>query len=91
MSPNDLFTAKELSEKMMRGIQNDFMVGIFEPNQITCFSDLHDFVDANSYGGLFNPDCPFDVSSDRDMAIINEAQNMVDIELRKGDLQQMFQ
>lgn len=49
---------------------------------IGSFSDLHDYVDANCYGGLCDDDYPFVIASDDDPS--DAIQNAVDAWLRAG-------
>src|SRR4051812_46983495 len=41
------------------------------PDTVTTFAQLHDHVDANGYGGFFDPDCPFDAGKDEDADRMN--------------------
>ena len=43
---------QERIARAKREIQEDISVGNI-PTTITCFSDLHEYVDANGYGGFF--------------------------------------
>jgi hypothetical protein len=54
------------------------------PTTVASFSELHDYVDANEYGGLCTDACPFDCGSDADADVVNEAQTTVSLWLRRG-------
>jgi hypothetical protein len=56
------------------------------PQSVGSFSELHDHVDANGYGGLF--DVPFDSASDRDTKLINDLQDAVDVWIKAGGVYQ---
>lgn len=46
-----MITAVELAERMKAEILQDVKAGIV-PSTVSEFAELHDFVDANCYGGL---------------------------------------
>lgn len=52
------------------------------PVTVRSFSDLHDYVDANEYGGLCTEACPFQPDSQHDTDIVNKAQGIVDLWLK---------
>lgn len=86
--------AQDLASKMMAEIEEDFATGIL-PHQVNTFSQLHDHVDANCYGGLCEDDTfnsLIERFGGRDehegmpqgmIDLINEAQNIVDLWLRQ--------
>ena len=47
------------------------------PQTVLTFSDLHDYVDANEFGGFCDPRCTLDVGADRDCAFVNDAQDAI--------------
>lgn len=47
------------------------------PQDVRTFSDLHDYVDANEFGGFCDPRCTLDVGEDRDCAFVNDAQDAI--------------
>ena len=52
---------------------------------VESFSELHDFVDANEYGGLCDPSTPqgsLDVGSEHGAALVNALQGSVDAALK---------
>lgn len=57
---------------------------VMTADRIESFSDLHDFVDANCYGGLCDDDYPFVIGSDEDPA--NEIQDAIDQWIKGGGL-----
>jgi hypothetical protein len=52
------------------------------PTSVTTFAELHDHVDANWYGGLF--DLEIDPSDDEQVEFGNDLQNRLDAWLRAG-------
>lgn len=76
-------TATELSSRMKTEILFDIQQGVV-PSNVRTFSALHDYVDANGYGGLFDDECPLDVGNDEDFAITCEAQEIVHQWLKGG-------
>lgn len=77
------WTAEALAGRMQADILKDIHEGRV-PSTVSGFEDLHDYCDANEYGGLCDSDCPLKVSRDADVAIINAAQNLVNDWLAKG-------
>jgi hypothetical protein len=67
----------DLAARMLRQIQDDVSYGIV-PADVTGFADLHDHVDANGYGDLYDTDYPHDV--------IDAAQRIVDAAIIAGAL-----
>lgn len=76
MTPN-LWTVEAIVERMKAEITADLESGRV-PAKVASFADLHDYVDANEYGGLCSEECPFDAGTDADADIINRAQEIVD-------------
>ena len=70
--------------RMKSEIRNDAENGII-PRDIAGFSHLHDFVDANEYGGF----CEGDYDSMRDDDGINAAQNAIDAWIKSGALREV--
>ena len=46
----DMITAEELADRMKADILEDVIEGVV-PRSVSSFSELHDYVDANTYGG----------------------------------------
>ena len=77
---------------MKIGIANDIQIGLVPPT-VKCFADLHNYVDANEYGGfcvdeyagllteLFGTDERGGMSQDN-IDFINEAQGAIDTWMR---------
>jgi hypothetical protein len=81
------WTVNTLAERMRTEILADVdRVGGRVPATVRSFSQLHDLVDANKYGGLTDADCPFDAGSDADASIVNAATALVDGWLARGGL-----
>ncbi len=77
---NDKDTA--IVELAKREILNDIVVGVI-PATVFCFGELHDYVDANGYGGL--DDEVFNEGDiEADMGRANEIQGAVDAWIRCG-------
>lgn len=66
-------------ERAKREILED-IVSMRVPSNIASFSELHDFVDANEYGGLCDPDAYGDESTD----FVIDVQDAVDAWIRAG-------
>lgn len=47
------------------------------PQTVLAFADLHDYVDANEFGGFCDSRCTLDVGADRDCRFVNDAQDAV--------------
>jgi hypothetical protein len=77
MTPQDLSTR---IERAKREILDDILKGTV-PVTVTTFAALHDYVDANGYGGAFEPDAP-----DSDDDIWNALQSALDLWLRDGGI-----
>lgn len=83
-----MITLSETIARMKREIRDDVRLGRV-PDNVKSFAELHDYVDANEYGGLFCEDSvvahlnsQFGRGPDDDMPaamvdFINEAQNVV--------------
>ena len=82
MATND-WTLEAIVARMKGEIKDDMASGLI-PRRTRSFSKLHDYVDANEYGGLCADDCPLDAGSDADCDLINAAQAEIDLWLRKG-------
>ena len=65
--------AKELANRIICDIRADFADGTVPEEEIRSFSDLHDHVDANTYGGI----CEW-ATGRYDIETIDMAQNIVD-------------
>lgn len=83
------FSVEAAIERSKREILADLAEGVVNSkgetmtaDKITSFSDLHDYVDANEYGGLCDDDWPFVIGSDEDPA--GEIQDAIDQWLRAG-------
>jgi len=74
--------AEGLAELMKTGIRADIAAGTI-PAAVGSFAALHDYVDANLYGGL-DDDVRWDLSSNEVMDLINEATAIVDRWLATG-------
>lgn len=71
---------QETIELGKREIQNDIDAGTVPPT-VQSFSELHDYVDANYYGGAFEQ--PFD-GSDEACHFWNQVQTALDEWIKKG-------
>lgn len=60
------------------------------PADVGSFGDLHDHVDANTYGGICDDDGPWAVVLDDDegVAAVNEVQGAVDAWIRGGGIRE---
>lgn len=67
---------QSLIERIKEEIIEDALDGTV-PATVRDYSELHDFVDANGYGGLFDDDCPLGVGSQEDVDVINAATDAV--------------
>jgi len=76
---------KSLIERIRAEVIEDALDGTI-PSTVRDFSELHDFVDANEYGGLCDDECPFKASSQADTDIINDAQDAISGWLHRGGL-----
>jgi len=76
---------KSLIERIRAEVIEDALDGTI-PSTVRDYSELHDFVDANGYGGLFDDDCPLKAGSQADMDIINDASDSVSGWLHRGGL-----
>jgi len=70
-------------ERAKREILSDLRRGVIPANTVTSFSELHDYVDANEYGGLCD-DLDGSMSQDEWLAWGNDVQASVDKWLRAG-------
>ena len=71
-------------ERAKREVLDDIASGTVPPT-VKTYSELHDFVDANYYGGAFESDIPDDgPSQDLHLAFWNRVQAEVDAWLRAG-------
>lgn len=68
-------------ERAKREIRSDVISGLV-PANVDSFSSLHDFVDANGYGGFFKEGV-FDLLG---MDATNEIQNSVDVWIKSGGI-----
>ena len=71
--------------RMRREIEEDVAIRVV-PRSVRSYSQLHDFVDANGYGGYFNDDAPDLTADDWALAERNAAADTVDAWLRNGGL-----
>jgi hypothetical protein len=71
--------------RMQREILTDIRSGRV-PATVADYSELHDYVDANEYGGACetDPDVVFDGFTDEQVTFWNAAQGIVDKWLRAG-------
>lgn len=70
--------------KRMKGeILGDILNGDVPPS-VASFSELHDHVDANTYGGFCDDDFPLDMSDVSQVEAINDCQHEVDEWLKQG-------
>lgn len=74
-------STEQLVARMKREILEDMQAGIV-PVTVDSFSKLHDYVDANMYGGIDALD--IDWNSDEGCALLNRAQNAVGQWLKNG-------
>lgn len=72
-------TLDALIKRMKAEILSDMRSGTL-PVSVCSFSDLHDYVNANCYGGSVVEDV------ERDIALLNEAQNAVGAWLKRSTL-----
>lgn len=63
---------------MQLEIQIDMRMGRVLPS-VRTFAELHDYVDANEYGGLTRDDCPFQPDHQADIDVINQAQTLINV------------
>lgn len=69
---------RELADRIKAEIEADFESGDVPRDQVNCFSDLHDWTDANMYGYC-------DEETDAEfIAVLNAAQHLVNNELFDG-------
>ncbi|MBC7845532.1 MAG: hypothetical protein H7Y10_03470 [Flavobacterium sp.] len=66
-------------------ILSDIKEGIV-PNTVTSFSDLHDFVDANYYGGF----CDENYKASKDFEFENEIQTKLDEWIKSEEFKNQF-
>jgi len=88
-------TAEQLAEQMKAEIRTDVAAGTV-PATVSSFAELHDYVDANCYGGteeLFDQlvtesetDQEHQVKLDKLSAIMNPAMDIVDAWIKAGGL-----
>ena len=78
-------TVEDLAARMLAEIREDVASGRV-PTWVGTFANLHDFVDANEYGGLCEDGNAWDVREDEHVRVINAAQNRVDAAIRAGVL-----
>jgi hypothetical protein len=69
-------TPEALAAKIEEEIRADMATGKI-PTTVRSFASLHDFVEANEYGGLI-------VTEEEDIALLDDAQSIVDARLRDG-------
>jgi hypothetical protein len=74
-----------LIERGKREITEDVKSGRV-PSTVTSFGDLHDFVDANEYGGLCEEDLANSLSNDDWVAVGNDVQDALDRWIKDGGL-----
>jgi hypothetical protein len=71
-------------ERTKAEITDDMAFGIVS-TEVRSFSELHDFVDANTYGGICDADGTWDdVGTDQGLEAINDVQDAVDQWLKDG-------
>jgi hypothetical protein len=70
----------KLIESIKTDIIKDVLDGII-PTNCKSFSELHNYVDANEYGGLCNSSSPFHIEKFASMQIAIEAANIAQIEI----------
>ncbi|WP_459556770.1 hypothetical protein [Lacunimicrobium album] len=73
-----MITSEQLAEKMQFEILNDMQTGIVPPS-VGNFSELHDYVDANCYGGSEALLDELDVSSTTDEEHIHALNTLCDL------------
>jgi hypothetical protein len=76
-------TAIELEERIARAkreVLADVAAGVV-PATVQTFSELHDYVDANGYGGAFEDKAP-----GTDSKIWNALQDAIDAWIRSGEM-----
>lgn len=72
-----------VAARMQAEIKWDVLAGLV-PRSVRSYSQLHDFVDANGYGGYFDEDSPDLTESDWALAERNAAADAVDAWLKGG-------
>ncbi len=70
-------------QQSIREIEEDFANGTLPADGIATFADLHNYVDANCYGGLCDDESPhhtlgFPEGGEPDMSEVNRLQDLVD-------------
>lgn len=65
-------------------ILNDIKTNVV-PKNITCFSDLHDFLDANSYGGF----CENEYQNSKDFKLENKVQIELDNWIKSDEFKEL--
>ena len=74
-------TIEEAVERGMREINEHMEKGVV-PKDVREFTELHDYVDGNEYGGFTDDD--YDLSNPIAIAQINETQMLLDLWLKSG-------
>lgn len=80
--------ASQVSE-VLDMIRDDMTAGMFRADQITCFADLHDYVDANMYALELGLPFGSEVATEADPAgcrYVNALDDAVDKAIRAGAL-----
>ena len=72
-------------DKAKKEILSDIKEGIV-PDTVTSFSDLHDFVDANCYGGF----CDENYETSKNLEFENEIQTKLDEWIKSEEFKNKF-
>lgn len=75
---SECWTVSAIVRRMQLEIQIDMRMGRVLPS-VRTFAELHDYVDANEYGGLTRDDCPFQPDHQADIDVINQAQTLINV------------
>lgn len=78
------FDKAAVVKRMKEEIFNEVMVHHSTPPSVGSFSELHDYVDANEYGGFCEGG--YDVSDQATLDFVNACQDEVDAWLKAGGL-----
>lgn len=76
---------KEIVEKAKKEIIEDIQKGVI-PSSISSFGELHEYVDANCYGGICDDDYIM-LCNDDDIDTINDIQTTLSRWLKKADFE----
>jgi hypothetical protein len=80
ISTETTIEVEERTARAKREVLADVASGVV-PATVQTFSELHDYVDANGYGGAFDDDAP-----GADSEIWNALQDTIDAWIRSGEM-----